>query len=170
MKKVLYIALLTVCTVFMANVSKAQSKIGYANFNAIVDAMPAKAELITTMTAYQKTFADQAQTMQNNYQAKLKIYVDGKAKMADAERMQAESELTSLQKGMDTYNTQAQQQIEARQQQLAKPILDNVMTAVKTVGKEKGYSYIFDSSQQIMLMSPEGDDLTAAVKLKLGIK
>jgi len=163
-------ALLTIGIAFMATLCKAQTKTGYANFNAIVDALPAKANMLKDMQTYQKTFEDEVQLMQNNYQAKLKVYIDTKATMTDAVRIQAEGELAGLQTAIQNYNTQAQQKLAARQQELSKPILDHVMLALQTVATEKGYAYVLDSSQQIVLVGPPADDLTAAVKLKLGVK
>jgi len=170
MKKLFKVALVAVCVLFTANLAKAQTKIGYVNFNAVIDAMPAKATLTKTLQDYQKTFVDQAQLMQTEYQTKFAAYDKTKTTMSDAARIQAEGELTDIQKRMETFNQQAQQKLEARQQELAKPILDNVKLAVTAVAKEKGYAYVFDSSQQIMIVSPDADDLTAAVKLKLAIK
>ena len=89
--------------------------------------------------------------------------------MNDAVRLAKESDLTDINKRMQEYNATAQQKLDQRQQELAKPLFDKVKLAVNTVAKEKGYAYVFDSSQQIMLVSPDSDDLTEAVKAKLGV-
>ena len=54
---------------------------------------------------------------------------------------------------------------------LLKPLLDRAEAAIKTVAKENGYSYIFDSSKGgAVLYSPESEDVLPLVKAKLGIK
>ncbi len=49
-------------------------------------------------------------------------------------------------------------------------MFDKVKLAVTAVAKEKGYTYVLDATSQIMVVAPDADDLTAAVKLKLGVK
>jgi outer membrane protein len=75
-----------------------------------------------------------------------------------------------LQKRIQDYNTTASQKVEAKQNELAKPLLDKVKAAISQVAAEKGYAYVIDSSQPLLLVSPAGDDLFAAVKAKLGLK
>jgi len=169
MKKLFKVVLIALCVVFTANLAKAQNKIGYVYFNAIIDVMPEKAKLGKDMQDYQKTFVDRLQAMQAEYQTKGKAYEDGKAKMTDAVRIQTEGELTDLQKRIQDYSTLAQQQLEQHNNELAKPVFDKVKTAVDAVAKEKGYAYVIDATQQILIVMPTGDDLTDAVKTKLGL-
>jgi len=170
MKKLFKVVLVALCVVFTANLAKAQNKIGYVYFNAIIDVMPEKTKLGKDLQDYQKTFVDRLQAMQAEYQTKGKAYEAGRDKMTDAVRLQTEGELGDMQKRIQDYSTNAQQQLEAKQNEWAKPLLDKVKTAVDAVAKEKGYAYVFDATQQIMIVSPVNDDLTAAVKLKLGLK
>ncbi|WP_448697638.1 OmpH family outer membrane protein [Mucilaginibacter sp. AW1-3] len=170
MKKLLGVVLVATCLLFTANLAKAQQKIGYVNFNAVIDVMPDKAVIAKNMQDYQKTFADQYQLMQTELQTKGADYEKNKATWNDAIRTQKEAEITDIQNRMQTFSQKAQQSMEAHQNELAKPLFDKVKLAVQTVAKEKGYTYVFDSSQQIMVVYPDGDDLTAAVKLKLGAK
>jgi outer membrane protein len=97
------------------------------------------------------------------YQAK-------QATMTDAARTSAQSELGDLQKRIQDYQNTAQQQVEAKSQELIKPLSDKVRTAISAVAKEKGYSYVFNTSQTELIVSPATDDLMPAVKLKLGLK
>lgn len=171
MKKLFKVALVAACISFTATfVAKAQSKQGYVYFSSIVDVMPEKATLAKQLQDYQKTFADQYQLMQTEYQSKGAEYEKGRATMTDAVRAVKESELTDIQNRMQKFSTDAQQKMEARQNELAKPLFDKVKTAVEAVAKEKGYAYVLDATSQILVVSPAGDDITAAVKLKLGIK
>ncbi len=169
MKKLFKVVLVALCVVFTANLAKAQTKIGYVYFNAIVDVMPDKAKLSKDMQDYQKTFVDRLQAMQTEYQTKGQAYEKGKTTMTDAARIQAEGELTDLQKRIQDYSTLAQQQLEQHNNELAKPLFDKVKTACDAVAKEKGFGYIIDATQQILVVMPAGDDITDAVKAKLGL-
>jgi outer membrane protein len=168
MKKLSKVVLVALCIVFAANFAKAQSKIGYVYFNAIIDVMPEKTKLGKDLQDYQKTFVDRLQAMQGEYQTKGQAYEKGRASMTDAVRLQTEGELTDMQKRIQDYSTTAQQQLEAKQNELAKPLFDKVKAACDAVAKEKGYSYIIDATQQILVVMPAADDITAAVKVKLG--
>ncbi|WP_295647883.1 OmpH family outer membrane protein [uncultured Mucilaginibacter sp.] len=169
MKKLFKVVLIAGCMVLAGTLAKAQNKIGYVNFNAVIDVMPDKLVIQKTLQTETKQYSDGLQGMQAEYQAKLADYQKGQAGMNDAVRLAKEGELTDMQKRMQDYNTTAQQKLDQRQQELAKPLFDKVKLAVNGVAKEKGYAYVFDSSQQIMLVSPDSDDLTEAVKTKLGI-
>jgi outer membrane protein len=90
--------------------------------------------------------------------------------MTDAVRTAKQSELQDMNKRMQEYQQNAQQQVEAKTNELAKPMIDKARAAIAAVAKEKGYTYVFNSAQVQMLVLPDGDDLMEAVKLKLGLK
>jgi len=170
MKKLLKVALIAVCIVFAGNLAKAQGKIGYVAVDAIVDQMPETKAAITTITAYNKQFIDQLTTMNNELQSKGQAYQAQRATMTDAIRTAKESELNDLQKRFQDYQNTAQQQVQAKQAELGKPIIEKVRAAVAQVAKEKGFTYVINSSQTDLVVSPPGDDLAAEVKTKLGLK
>jgi outer membrane protein len=169
MKKLFKVALVAAGMLFVGSFAKAQTKIGYVNFSQVIDQMPETKTVSTTLQAYQKTFIDQLTTMNNELQTKGADQKNSST-MTDAARSAKTGELQDIQKRMNDYQTNAQQQVDAKKQELGKPIIDKVSTAVKAVAKEKGYAYVLDSSQVSMIVSPAGDDIMAAVKLKLGLK
>jgi outer membrane protein len=170
MKKLLKVALIAVCIVFAGNLAKAQGKIGYVAVDAIVDQMPETKVAIKTITDYNKQFIDELTKMNNALQTAGQAYQAQRATMTDAVRTAKESELNDMQKRMNDYQNTAQQQVQAKQGELGKPIIEKVRAAVAQVAKEKGYAYVINSSQTDLVVSPPGDDLSAEVKAKLGLK
>jgi len=171
MKRVFKVALVAVCMLFVGNFAKAQTKIGYINFGEVVRQMPEFKTVQTTIDSYQKTFIDQLTLMNNEYQAKGKEYQATQGTMTDAVRSAKQAELADFQKRMQDLQTDAQSKVDAKSNELIKPITDKAKAAVSQVAKEKGYTYVLDSSQgSPILVSPEGDDLMAAVKAALGLK
>jgi len=170
MKKLFKVALVAVCIVFAGSIAKAQTKIGYIAIDQVVDQMPETKVAISTITAYNKQFIDQLTTMNNELQSKGQAYQAQRATMTDAIRTAKESELTDLQKRFQDYQNTAQQQVDAKKNELGKPIIEKVRAAAAQVAKEKGYSYVINSSQTDLIVSPPGDDLMAEVKAKLGLK
>jgi outer membrane protein len=69
MKNLFKVALVAVVLVFSGSMVKAQSKIGYVNFNAIIDVMPEKVTISKTLQDYQKQFIDVLTEMQKKFQA-----------------------------------------------------------------------------------------------------
>jgi outer membrane protein len=170
MKRLFKVAL-TAGFLFMAtSFANAQTKIGHINFNQLVDLMPEAKTVNTQITAYNKSFADQLQTMYTELQTKGQTYEKGRAAMTDAVRTAKEAELQDMQKRMQDFQNTAQQQVEAKKNELGKPIIDKARAAIATVAKEKGYAYVLDSSQVDLIVSPAGDDLLDAVKVKLALK
>ena len=170
MKKLLKVALIAVCIVFAGNLAKAQGKIGYVAVDAIVDQMPETKVAIKTITDYNKQFIDELTKMNGALQTAGQAYQAQRATMTDAVRTAKESELNDMQKRMNDYQNTAQQQVQAKQGELGKPIIEKVRAAVAQVAKEKGYAYVINSSQTDLVVTPAGDDLSAEVKAKLGLK
>ena len=173
MKKLFKVALVAVVAVgllFAGNFAKAHSKIGYINYNQLMDQLPEMKTLQTQMQAYQKTFSDQLATMSSEYQTKGQKYEQTQATMTDAARTAAQSELQDMQTRITTYRDNAQKQIEAKSNELLAPLNTKARAAVAAVAAAKGYTYVLDSSQTDLIVSPAGDDLMAAVKAKLGLQ
>ena len=170
MKKLLKVALVAVCMVVAGNFAKAQAKIGYINTNQLMEQLPEMKTLQTQMQAYQKTFSDQLATMSTELQSKGQDYEAKRSTMTDASRTATESELQDMQTRITTFRDNAQKQIEAKSNELLKPLTDKVRTAIQAVAAAKGYNYVLDSSQIELIVSPTGDDLMAPVKAKLGLQ
>jgi outer membrane protein len=170
MKKLFKVALVAVCMLFVGNFAKAQSKIAYINFGELVRSMPEFKTVQTQIDSYQKQFIDQLTTMNNSFQTELKNFQAQSGTMTDAVKTSKQAELQDMQKRMQDFQNSAQQQVDAKTNELSKPMVDKAHAAISDVAKEKGYNYVLDSSQTQLLVSPEGDDLMAAVKVKLGLK
>ncbi len=171
MKKLFKVALVAVSMLFVGNFAKAQTKIGYINFGELIRQMPEAKTVQTAIESYQKQFIDQLTVMNNTLQTEAKNFQAQSATMTDAVRTSKQAELQDMNKRMQDFQTSAQQQVEAKSNELIKPVSDKCRAAVADVAKEKGYTYVFDSSQGApLIVSPEGDDLLVPVKAKLGLK
>jgi len=171
MKNLFKVALIAIGMLFAGNFAQAQTKIGYVNFQLLGSQLPEAKTLKTQIDDYSKQFIDQLTVMQNELQTKGQAFQTQSASMTDAARAAKQTELVDLQKRIQDYNTTAQQKVEAKSNELSKPLSDKVHAAIVQVAKDKGYAYVIDTSQgSPLLISPDGDDLTAPVKAQLGIK
>jgi outer membrane protein len=170
MKKLFKVALVAAACIFAGNIASAQTKLGYINSDAVLTQMPEAKTIKTQIDAYSKQFNDQYIVMNNELQTKGKEFQAQSATMTDAIRASKQTELQDLQKRIQDFGTNAQQQVEAKTNELVKPLSDKIRAAVNAVAKEKGYAYVLDSGTTALIVSPPGDDLTPDVKAKLGIK
>jgi outer membrane protein len=169
MKRLFKVALVAVSMLFMASFANAQ-KIGYVNTNELMQTMPEVKGIQTQINTFQKSYVDQLNSMQTEFQKKAEAYQKGQATMNDAAKTAAESELQDFQKRMQDFNNDASQKVQAKGQELMKPVADKVRGAISAVAKEKGYAYVLDSSQVDLIVAPPTDNMQASVKAKLGIK
>ena len=79
-----------------------------------------------------------------------------------------EKELMDLQNRIQEFQQSADDKMGKKRQELFKPILDKAQKAIKDVGSEGGYDYIFDGGQ--LLYAKDSENIVPAVKAKLGIK
>jgi outer membrane protein len=170
MKKLLKVALVALIIVSAGNFAKAQTKIAYISFDALIDQMPETKAIRSQLEVYNKQFQDQYTSMTGEYQSKAQVYDAQRATMTDAIRAAKESELQDLQKRIQAFQTDAQQKVSTKTNELSKPLFDKARGIISQVAKEKGYTYVINASQTDLIVSPPGDDLMNEVKAKLGLK
>lgn len=159
-----------------ANVANAQQKFAHLNSGIIIEAMPEVKTARTTLEAFQKTKQADIEKMIAEYQTKLKAAQEKEKTMSEAnkevvgkELQVLGGELQDLEKRITDARTKAQQELEAKNAELFNPIQVKADAAIKAVSKEKGFAYVFDTANQALIYWEGGDDITDAVKAKLGI-
>ncbi len=168
MKKVFLILLIAL----FAGVSFSQQKLkfGHLNSNDLLEAMPERLSAQKTLQDFTKQLEDQLVTMQEELEKKYNEYLEKKDNMTELIRKNKEEELMSIQQRIQTFQTNAQQELQKKEQELIKPIIDKAKKAIEDVAKEQGYTYIFDTGSGAILYFPkESDDILPLVKKKLGI-
>jgi outer membrane protein len=171
MKSVFKICVLGIL-LFSAGFANAQApKFGHIDMQALVQIMPERAAAEKQFIAYQKEIEDAYGVMQKELQAKFVDYSAKKDSMSDTMRKMKEDDLNAMQERVQTYSQSAQQQLQNKNAELYKPILEKADKAVKDVGAEKGLIYVFDMSARVILYnSKESIDILPFVKTKLGIQ
>ncbi|HMY83675.1 MAG TPA: OmpH family outer membrane protein [Saprospiraceae bacterium] len=104
----------------------------------------------------------------NNYNNALKAVNEGT--MTKIKQAEVEKELQDEQARIAEYQKQAQLVVGQRRQKLLAPVIDKLNAAIIEVGKEKGYSFIFDVSSGGMLYVNKSEDVSSLVASKLGLK
>lgn len=166
MKKLIVVA----CLALASFTTFAQQKIGYISSEELITSMPEAIKADKEIGDYAKTFQDQLTTMQKELETKYKAYEAGVKSMTEAMKDVKEKELQDLQNRIMSTQQSAEEKIAAKKQEMLRPITEKADKAIQTVAKEKGYSFIFDTSSGGIVYATEADNIIAAVKAKLGIK
>lgn len=180
MRKLINVFFVSAGLMLLTNIANAQQKFGHVNTDEIYATMP---EAKTAQTAL-KTFADKLQAdlekMGNEYQTKLKAAEDKQKTISEAnkevvgkELQAAATELQDLNKRIQDAQAKGQDAVEAKRNELFPPVGLKLTNAINAVAKEKGLAYVFDISVSQgfnnLIYFDGGEDVTAAVKTKLGI-
>jgi len=171
MKSVFKICVLGIL-LFSAGFANAQTpKFGHIDMQALYQVMPERATAEKQIEAFGKELEDAYGVIQKETQTKYAEFMAKRDSMSETMRNVKEEEINAMTERMQTYNQTAQQSLQAKQQELVKPMLDKADKAVKEVGAEKGLVYVFDMSSRVILYnSKESVDILPFVKTKLGIK
>ncbi|MBB3186710.1 OmpH family outer membrane protein [Microbacter margulisiae] len=164
-KKILVLALL-----FAPITLFAQYKFGHLDTQEIFNAMPEAATVNKTLQDLATTYQKQLTEMQNEYNRQVKQFVDQRDSLPAAIQQARQSEIADMEQRINTLNQTAKNDIQKKQQELIQPIVDKIKKAIEEVGKENGFTYIFDMQvPSIVYQSDQSIDVTPLVLKQLGI-
>jgi len=176
MKNLLKGAVAIVAVFFSTQFANAQQKLGHINFAEIIqstsDYKTAEGQLKTLSDGKTKEIQDMVtiyQTKQKEANDKLRNRSEANKETVDPEINKLGQELQDIQSRIQTAQQAAQEELGKKEDELISPIQRKVAEAVSVVSKEKGMAYVFDISSTNIPYFQGGEDLTAAVKTKLGI-
>ena len=173
MKRFVGILVLIILVILTGQQAKAQGfKFGHVNTDEIIKAMP---EYDTAMAKLEKTRQELVNTLQLmsvELKNKADAYDKESKTLTDIVRQTKEQELQDLQTRIQNFQTQAQTTLQEQQVTLTQPIFSKVDKAIKDVGKEGGFIYVFDVAKGQVLYFDEtkSTNVIAMVKTKLGLK
>jgi outer membrane protein len=172
MKKFAALVLLTIGLVFSGiNQGHAQSKIklGHIDFATLYGMMPGLDSVKVEFESYNKGVQEQFNAMQTELENKYNDYVANMETMSNIIRSTKEAEINDLKERMDAFEVSATQDLQEKEMELTAPIIEKARNAVEDVAKENGYTYIFNSTEGLLLYAEPSDNIMDKVKAKLGI-
>ena len=132
--------------------------------------MPGIDSVKIKLQKYQQTLTDQLYAMRTEFENKYVDYQSQAAGMSDLIKQTKEKELSDLQTRIDAFQQKAQQDLQAKQQELLQPIIDKAKEAIREVAREGKYTYVINNIEDVVLYSEPADDVMLLVKKKLGIQ
>ena len=144
-------------------------KLGHINSNELLLAMPERTSVEDQIKKYAQELESQLGAMTKEYQAKIQTYQAQEATMTEAIKQDKIKEITNLEERIAKFQQTAQNDLQAKEETLLKPIIDKARKAIEDVAKENNFSYIFDSGVGVLLFQKDSDDIMPMVKKKLGL-
>ena len=147
-------------------------KFGHIKTQEILTVMPEYTKAQTDIQTMQKQYEDEMKRLQDEINKKFAAYQQEQANLPKNIQERRQKELQELNERGMQMGQDAQQQLEQSWMQMLEPIAKKIDDAIKAVGQEGNYVYIFDlNSVQIPFVNDAlSTDVTSAVKAKLGIK
>lgn len=161
-------ALLLLAAVVLTCTTAFAQKYGHVNTQEIFTAMPGADSIQTKLKAFETELTEIYTGMVTEFQTKKEKFDQEAGTMSSTVRQYREKELMDLQQRIMDFQEGVQSDMQEKQLELMQPFQDKILKAIEEVAKENGYAYIFDT--QVLLYSEGGDDVSALIKKKLGIK
>ena len=165
MKKLL---ILSILCLFAVN-SYSQNKLGYIDSQELLLLMPERKTAEEEVQTFAKSLESQLQAMTAEYQQSVQEYQSSESTYTDLVKQDKVTEITGLEQRIQSFQQNAQQALQAKEQELLEPILQKARTAIEDVASEGGYTYIFDKSVGSILFAKESENILQLVKKKLNL-
>lgn len=170
MKRFLAIA---VVVVFAASAGYSQTvKFGHVNGNELIQAMPEFDSARVKLENFRQELENALEIMTVQLNNMNDAYTKDNKNWTDIVKQTKEQEIIDLNKRMQDFQANAQEQLQNKQVELFQPIQVKVDKAIKEVGKENGFIYVFDIGTGVLLYFDEtkSTNVMPLCKAKLGIK
>ena len=166
---ILFFVVAFVCSITTSFAQK-NAKFGHINSQELVLLMPEKQTATTALQEHTAQLENQLIEMNKEIEDKYALFMQQRDTYSDLIRQTKEKEIVDLQERLQNFQQTAQQDIQQKEAELWQPVIDKANNAIQEVGKENGFTYIFDVSAGVVLyFSPESIDVLPLVKTKLGI-
>jgi outer membrane protein len=174
MKRLTTLLLLLVVAGMTAQFATGQTAIKFAHVNndELVRSMPEFEVAVAKLDTIRLQFQKDIELLQVEFNNAYNRYLTESKNWSELVRQTKEEELGSMQQKIEGYTQQAQQMMQDKQTELFGPVVEKADKAIKAVGRENGFIYVFDMSKGSILFVDEtkSTDITELVKAKLSAK
>lgn len=145
-------------------------KFGHVNSQQLLSEMPEFEGALKAMEKLQTDGNELLQTMQTEMQNQLTAYQNAANTMTNDQRAAKEAQLGEMQQKIQTYYQQTQDDMKQKELELTQPIIEKARKLVEEVGKENGFTYIFDTAKgELVYLGMDSQDIMPLLRKKLGI-
>ena len=148
----------------------AQSKTAHIDVKALMTTMPEMKTAQAQLQTLQETYDKEYKGMVQEYQTKLDKYqteAENGTASEDINKTRSE-EMQAMGKRIQDFQQNASTQLQKKELDLLKPIMEKAQAAIQKVASAKGFDYVLDATEGSGLIVAKGPDLLADVKKELG--
>lgn len=164
LKSIIVVALIAFGTQF----TTAQTKIAHIDVSVLMTESPQMKAAEAQINKLKETYNKEYETMVQEFQTKRGKYEQEAPTAGDALNETRSKEMQDMAQRIQQYQQTISGELEKKQVEILKPIMEKATAAIQKVGKEKGYDYVIDASQGSGIMLADGPDLLNDVKKELG--
>jgi outer membrane protein len=174
MKRFIGIGVLTSLILLVGQNAMSQNiKFGHINSDELIQSLPEFDSANVKLEKYRKELINALDLMTVELNNKSETYTKESKNYTDIVKQTKEQELVDMNKRIQEFQNNAQQQLQQKQSELFQPIMGKVDKAIKEVGKENGFVYIFSVGQGSSLLffdEAKSTNIMPLAKAKLGLK
>lgn len=142
-------------------------KLGHINSQELMQIMPGRDSVQTVLQNEVTELENTLKQMQAEAEKRYNDYVANQAGWTELIRQTKQREIQDMSARIQEFQENAQKQLQEREAELTKPIIDRAKKAIEDVARDGNYTYIFDGAA--LLYSQDSEDIMPLVKKKLGI-
>jgi outer membrane protein len=159
-------------TVAGLNANAQTLKFGHINSEELIQAMPEFDTATIKLEKFRKELINALELMSVELNNKNAAYEKDSKNYTDIVKQTKEQELIDMNRRIQEFQTNAQTQMQEKQVELFQPVYGKVDKAIKDVGKENGFLYVFDIAKGTLLYFDEtkSTNVMPLAKAKLGLK
>lgn len=173
MKRIIGVVSIAILMAFFGQKTLAQNiKFAHINSDELIQALPEFDSARVQLEKFQKELVNALELMQVELRNKSDVYQKELKNYTEIVRQTKEQEMVDMNNRIQEFQQNAQTQLQEKQASLFQPIYAKVDKAIKDVGKENGFVYVFDVSKGALLYFDEtkSTNVMTLAKAKLGIK
>src|ERR1035437_7764243 len=169
MRRFISVATLMIVIALAGQSAMAQNlKFGHINSDELIQSMPEYDSATVKLEKFRKELVNALELMSVELNTKNDAYQKESKNLSDMFKQTKEQELIDMNKRIQDFQTNAQTQLQNKQTEVFQPIYAKVDKAIKDVGKENGFFYVFDVAKGALLYFDESKSInvTPLVKTK----
>jgi outer membrane protein len=133
-----------------SNTMNAQAKVAHVDVSEIMSKMPAMLDAQNQLQKLSGTYDAEYKKMVDEYQTKIKKYEAEAATVTEAINGERSKEVQDMQKRIVDYRDNAQKELQQKESDIVKPLMEKVRASIQKVGKAKGFQYVLDGSSLLL--------------------
>lgn len=160
--------LLAIALIAGATFSGFSQKFGHIDSNELMLLMPERKTAEAAVQSLTLELQNTLEAMTAEYQAKITQYQKSETTLSNSVKELKAREIGELEQRIQAFQVRAQEDLKAKENELLAPMIEKARKALEEVGRENGFTYIFDISSGATVYEA-GENVMPLVKKKLGL-